>query len=153
MRAPALALDGSIRVAQPNDLRAVEGLLKTAGLRGDGVGPFLADFFVAEDAGSIVGAIGLERYGAYGMLRSLVVHRAYRRRGLGSALTSRLLDAADARRIEAIYLLATIAVTFFPRFDFADIERDEVPQAVQCSRDFLDTTPASAVVMRRLLAR
>ena len=143
----------TIRSAEPNDQRAIEMLLKAAQLRSDNIAPYLADFFVAEDAGNIVGAIGLECHGEYGMLRSLVVQRSQRGRGIGGALTLRLLETAEARELRAIFLLATTAVTFFPRFGFVDIPREQVPEEVQSSRDFVDTTPASAVVMRRLLAR
>jgi N-acetylglutamate synthase-like GNAT family acetyltransferase len=143
----------SIRPAQPAEQRAIEALLAVARLPVEGVATFLADFFVAEESGHVIGSIGLERYGAYGMLRSLVVHPSRRRQGLGTALTQRLLADADARGLTAIYLLATTAITFFPRFDFIDIERDQVPPEVQRSRDFLDTSPASAVVMRRVPAR
>jgi amino-acid N-acetyltransferase len=143
----------SIRPAQPAEQRAIEALLAAARLPVEGVATFLADFLVAEESGHVIGSIGLERYGAYGMLRSLVVQPTRRRQGLGTALTRRLLEHADAGGLTGIYLLATTAVTFFPRFGFIDIERDQVPLEVQRSRDFLDTSPASAVVMQRMPAR
>lgn len=151
MHAHVLHPPYTIRAAQLSELRAIEQLLKAAQLRSDNIGPYLADFFVAETAGNIIGAVGMECHGPYAMLRSLVVQRAQRGHGVGGALTSRLLEAAEARQLRAVYLLATTAVTFFPRFGFVDIPREQVPEEVQHSRDFLDTSPASAVVMRRLL--
>jgi N-acetylglutamate synthase-like GNAT family acetyltransferase len=41
-------------------------------------------FWVAEDQGRIIGAIGLEARGTAGLLRSLVVEPSHRQRGLGS---------------------------------------------------------------------
>jgi amino-acid N-acetyltransferase len=141
--------NSSIRRALPTDEVAIQKLLAAARLPVEGVSMFLAEFFVAEDATGVIGAIGLERYGSCAMLRSLVVHAGRRRQGVGSALTEQLVSDADARGLTDIYLLATTALTFFPRFGFADIEREQVPLDVQQARDFLDTTPASAVVMRR----
>jgi len=143
--------NGTVRRALPADQAAIEKLLAAARLPVEGVGTFLADFFVAEDAGQIVGAVGLERYGTCGMLRSLVVRAGRRGQGLGSALSQQLLEHSDGSGLIETYLLASTAVTFFPRFGFVDIEREQVPPDVQRSRDFLDTSPASAVVMRRSL--
>ena len=142
-----------IRSAQPEDLPAVAKLLKSAGLRSDEVVHEAAEVWVAQAGGRIVGAVCLELHGIYGMLRSLVVHRECRGDGLGSALTATLLETAASRRLEAVYLLATTAVTFFPRFGFEDIAREEVPLEVRSSRDFTDTSPASAVVMRLALSK
>ncbi len=49
------------------------------------------------------------------------------------------------------YLHTTTAESFFPQLGFARIERQDVPLAVQASREFNGICPASAAVMRREL--
>jgi amino-acid N-acetyltransferase len=116
------------------------------------VPPALTDFFVADDRGRIVGAIGLEAYGAEGLLRSAAVDPAARGAGLGAALVERVLVHARERGVRSVYLLTTTAERYFPRFGFERITRETVTGAVKDSVEFREACPASAVVMRRVLA-
>ena len=138
-----------IRWAEPADLASVEALVRGAGLPLDGLSDHFGHFFVFDDGGTILGTAGLEMHGAYALLRSLVVANAARGRGLGALLTARALGEATARGIRAVYLLTTTAETFFPRFGFQRIARDDVPPALRASRELQGACPASAVVMER----
>ena len=60
------------------------------------------------------------------------------------------LSHARERGLGAVYLLTTTAEGYFPRFGFARITREEVPDPVQASVEFREACPASAVVMRKL---
>ncbi len=151
-RTPAPAEPGvDVRVATPADYQAVLGLLRTASLPTAGVPPGLPDFLVADNRERIVGAIGLERYGDAGLLRSAVVDPSARGAGIGHALVRRLLDRAREGGVHEVYLLTTTAEHYFPRFGFVVITRDSVPAAVQASAEFRDACPASAVAMRKLM--
>lgn len=142
----------AVRPATQSDYEAVVGLLQAANLPLAGVLRTLAGFYVAEDRGRILGAVGLELHGTDGLLRSAVVDPAARGTGLGHALVGRLLGDARERGLEAVYLLTTTAERWFPRFGFSRIERDDVPDQVRASVEFREACPASAVVMRAKLS-
>ena len=140
----------TIRVATPGDFAGVVRLLEAAALPTAGLTPSLPDFLVAEESGRIVGAIGLEVYGEYGLLRSAVVDAGRRNSGLGRDLVESLLLRAETKGTREIYLLTTTAERFFPRFGFAAIGRGEVATPVRASEEFRGACPDSAVVMRRV---
>jgi amino-acid N-acetyltransferase len=140
-----------VRPATASDYVAVLGLLQAANLPLAGVSRTLAGFYVAEDVGRVVGAIGLELHGVDGLLRSAVVDPPARGTGIGVALVDRVLGDAGERGLEAVYLLTTSAEGFFPRFGFTRIERADVPDPVSASVEFREACPASAVVMRARL--
>ena len=108
-------------------------------------------FWVAEDGRRLVGAIGLERFGVDGLLRSLVVAPEYRNRGLGRALVETLeLDARSAG-VGLLVLLTRGGKPFFEHRGYAEIDRGYVPDEVQASAEFRSLCPASAVCMIKLL--
>lgn len=140
-----------LRGATAADRPAVVALLSAAQLPLDGVPPDLAHFIVAERAGSVVGAIGLEDYGEAGLLRSAVVDPALRGSGVGDALVRALLESARARGTRELVLLTTTADGWFPRFGFERIAREAAPAAVRVSEEFQGACPASAITMRVVL--
>ena len=141
----------SLRAATPTDHPAVVSLLHASALSSEGVDPDLAGFAVAESGGRVVGVAGLERYGAYGLLRSVAVADDQRGQGLGARLTDAVIAEARARGLAALYALTTTAERYFPRLGFEVIRRDAVPAAVQESAEFRTICPSSAVALRLLL--
>lgn len=141
----------AIRVAAPGDFAGVVRLLEAAELPTAGLDRSLPDFLVAEENGRVVGAVGLEVYGDYALLRSAVVDAGRRGAGLGIDLVESLLRRAETRGVREIYLLTTTAEHFFPRFGFARIPRGDVAPAVQASEEFRGACPDSAIAMRTLL--
>src|SRR6185369_4088847 len=98
------ATDGGvmqIRQATGADLAAVTTLLASHQLPTAGVTAPLEGFLVAEEGGAVVGVIGLERYDAFGLLRSAAVHNDQQGTGVGAALVEQLLEDADAGGVEA----------------------------------------------------
>ena len=140
-----------IRPATATDVIAVERLLSADDLPLDGVSANIADFLVADEAGKIAGAIGLERFGPAALLRSAIVSPAHRGTGLGSQLVEKLLDRARGNGVREIYLLTTTAEKYFPRFGFTTTTRSEVPDAVKQSAEFRGACPETAAVMTRRL--
>ena len=143
----------TVRPATSGDYEAVAELLRAAQLPLDGVPRMLTEFYVAENRGRVLGAIGLQSYGSDGLLRSVVVEPAARSAGIGVALVDHVLGQARLRRLRAVYLLTTTAERYFPRFGFSAIARDDVPHHVSASVEFREACPASAVVMCKVLAR
>ena len=144
-----------LRPATSADLPAVEQLLTAAHLPLDGVAGALETFTVAE-AGegasrSLVGVAGLEVCCDNALLRSVAVAPEWQGRGLGRVLVERVVAAAAARGLHALYLLTTTAERYFPSFGFTPVERAAVPADVRDTAEFRDACPASAVVMEKRL--
>src|SRR5688572_28382209 len=140
-----------LRSARPDDLAAVEALLRASGLPLAGVADALPTFLVAEADAALVRVAGLEVCCDNALLRSVAVAPEWRSRGLGRELVTRMIADAEQRGIHALYLLTTSAERYFPSFGFHRIARDEVPPDVQTTAEFTSACPASATVMRRAL--
>jgi len=139
----------TVRAARPEDRVKVESLLAGERLPLEGVGDHFAGFVVAEDAGEVVGAAGLEVHEDHGLLRSVVVAPSAKGHGIGRKLAEGVLRDAKKRGLAAVYLLTTTAADYFARLGFERVEREEVPTALHGSRELQGACPASAVVMRR----
>lgn len=143
--------DIHIDEATAADREAVLALLADAGLPVAGLEPHFANALVARRDGDVVGSAALEIYQHGALLRSVAVAAAERGTGLGVRLTEEAIARARARQVPALYLLTTTADRFFPRFGFARITRDEVPDSVKASIEFRSACPAGAIVMRKAL--
>jgi amino-acid N-acetyltransferase len=142
----------TIRTARADDLSAVRALLTDAHLPLDGIDEQFGDgYAVAESAGQVIGAEGIETYEDAGLLRSAVVHDSWRGRGIGDALTRDRLDWARSRGLREVYLLTTTAADYFPRHGFSRVDRTSAPAAVRRSREFAEACPDTAVTMRLVL--
>ena len=143
-----------LRSAKNSDLVAVEHLLGASNLPVDGVRDNFANFVVAEDEGTVAGAIGLEKYGNVALLRSAVVSAPYRSTGVGRRLVEQLLERAEEAGVDEVYLLTTTAENYFPKFGFTRTTRTAVPETVKASAEFQGACPDTAIVMtRRIGAR
>ena len=138
--------------ATPADARELLALMERAHLPTDGLASHLDAAFVARDGDRVVGSAAIEVYADGGLLRSVAVDADRRGARLGERLTAAAIEDAQRRALPALYLLTTTAERFFPRFGFERITRDEVPPSVQASIEFRGACPASATVMRLLLA-
>ena len=141
-----------LRAARAEDLPGIERLLEASSLPTEGVEEALCGFIVAESGEGIVGVVGLELCGEHALLRSTAVSPGYRDQGLGRALVERIIAAAEARNIRALYLLTTTAERYFPSFGFVTTTRDTVPGPVRATAEFAGACPASATVMCMHLA-
>jgi amino-acid N-acetyltransferase len=145
-------VDRLVRAATAADFAAISTLvehsaLPTADLR---TAPNLR-FWVLVDREIVVGAIGLERYSASGLLRSLVVSSDRQRRGLGKALVARLERDAAADCVKTLVLLTETAEPFFRRLGYFVIDRTFAPEEIKASAEFRSLCPASAVCMSKVL--
>ena len=126
-------------------------LLTSANLPVEDLPDSLDNFLVSINDGQLIGAIGLEKYENCGLLRSLVVDKAYRSKNLGSAMVESLEDNAVGLGIECIYLLTETAPDYFEKKGYKRISRDEVPASVKTSSEFGFVCPVSAIVMKKLM--
>ncbi|HEY7697646.1 MAG TPA: arsenic resistance N-acetyltransferase ArsN2 [Vicinamibacteria bacterium] len=133
-------------------LPEVVALLQDSSLPVAGVAENFGSFLVARAKdGRLVGCIGLEVYGDVGLLRSLAVASSERGSGLGTKLVAELLDLARSKGVESLYLLTTTAESYFPRFGFERLSREEADPKLEASAELQGACPASAILMRRRL--
>jgi N-acetylglutamate synthase-like GNAT family acetyltransferase len=140
----------AIRLGNVADVAAVAALLKAAGLPTDDLtrAPDL-HLWVLEAEGDVVGAIGIELFGASALLRSLVIASAYQRRGLGQQLVAQLEQVVQDKGVEQLILLTETAESFFRRIGYEIIDRRYVPEEVKQSAEFRSLCPVSAVCMTK----
>ena len=137
----------AIRRATLADQADIDRLLASNALPIDGVHDALDDFLVAEADAAIIGVVGMEYRGDFGLLRSTAVDPAWRSRGVARQLVERIIDEARSRHTRALYLLTTTAERYFPSFGFQLTTRDLVPPEVRATTEFQSACPASATVM------
>lgn len=137
----------SIRQATTDDLSVIQDLLTSNGLPLDGVREALCGFLVAEAEGRIVGVVGMEQRGRYGLLRSAAVAADWRSRGVARQLVERIIAEAESQGVRALYLLTTTAEHYFPMFGFRTASRDAAPDEIRATDEFRGACPASATVM------
>lgn len=113
----------------------------------------MENFFVALDDDKVVGVVGLEVYGSNVLLRSLAVEKNYRNKGIADKLISELEKFAAGLKAEDIYLLTETAEAYFVKKNFAHVNRNNVPAALQASSEFSHTCPVSAIVMKKKIIR
>lgn len=143
----------TLRPAAEVGLAYVERLLRENDLPVDDVRSKPGSFYVGYDGDDPVGAGGVEVYGSEGLLRSVVVERAARGAGVGTALCEALETAAADAGVETLYLLTTTAAGFFEDRGYVRIEREEAPEAIRETAEFDSLCPATATCMRKRLSR
>jgi amino-acid N-acetyltransferase len=139
----------TIRPARASDRMAISQLLTSGKLPVQDIDKNLPDFFVGIDNNQIVGVIGLEKYGQYGLLRSMATGASHRNYGIASKLIDRLFQHAKSIGLKEVYLLTETAKDYFTKKGFITLQRNEVPDAIKESAEFSHVCPASATVMNK----
>jgi amino-acid N-acetyltransferase len=141
-----------IRLGTPDDIRAFLVLLKDGGLPYQDIdAAHLNNFLVAIAGKEVLGAVGLERYGNDGLLRSLVVRPESRWTGLGTQLAAAMEEHAKKLGVTNLYLLTMTAPDFFARRGYAELARSGAPKALQETTEFSTLCPSQAVCMHKSL--
>jgi N-acetylglutamate synthase-like GNAT family acetyltransferase len=129
----------SIREATANDLQSLMALLTENHLSDHAILAPGASYWVAEsEQGELIGAIGAEPGSDCVLLRSAVVARAWRNKGVGAALVRHLLAWATGAGHRTVYLFSTGAGPYWQRLGFHEVPVSEVvaklPDAPQVRR-------------------
>jgi arsenate reductase len=136
----------------PNSARwvAFETALRAAGLPTEDLPDAGQGYFALVDE-VVVGFGGYFRTGPDALLRSAVVTPNLLGRGYGRRLVAALLERLKESGVKRVWLLTTTAEGFFRRMGFIARPRDAAPRAIEGTRQFSQTCPASAVLMCRQL--
>lgn len=135
--------------ADDSKLSYVERLLEANGLPTQDVRSKPDCFYVAYDGDDAVGVGGVEVFGTDGLLRSVVVERAVRGSGFGTAICDAVEAEAEAEGVETLYLLTTTAPEFFADRGYAETDRTAAPDTVRRTAEFDDLCPATATCMKK----
>lgn len=108
-------------------------------------------FFGARNNGQLVASVGIERYADAGLLRSLAVAPAYRRKSLGVMLLQHAERDAVANGIKTLYLLTSTVPAYFSNQGYHLVDRAQAPQAIRNTTQFAGLCPASADFMGKRL--
>ncbi|MBE2248362.1 MAG: HAD-IA family hydrolase [Myxococcus sp.] len=134
-----------LRAARAEDLPSVEALLTEASLPLAGLrSQFPQAYVVAVADARVVGAAGLERHGADGLLRSVVVEPALRRTGIGAVLVDERLAEARKLGLESVSLLTTSAADYFASRGFIATPRQTASATLAATEEFAHACPESA---------
>lgn len=139
------------RLSTPDDEPAVRALLASASLPVDDVSAGRQEYVLAHDGRTLIGCVGLEACGEFGLFRSFAVEPARRRQGLGANLFDRIVARALLRGVKMAYVLTTSAERFCLAHGFERVERTEVPAPIAVTEQFRSLCPATAVCFRRHL--
>lgn len=125
-----MAIGFTIREALPADLEAIGALLRDSGLDPAGVLAAGSRYWVAEEAGTLLGVVGLEYGPRAVLLRSAAVRSAMRGRGVGAQLFGHAYAAAAADGITAVYCFSTDAGDYWVRHGFREVPVPELCDAL-----------------------
>ncbi|THU39330.1 GNAT family N-acetyltransferase [Niastella caeni] len=139
-----------IQANQTHRLAIIE-LLKGEKLPVEDLPGNLDHFFVALNGGEVVGAIGLEHYPPFGLLRSMVVRKDHRNQKVAAALVEILEKHAADLKIDRVYLLTETASAYFDKKNYQRVERTDVPDEIKRSTEFSSVCPVSAIAMKKTL--
>ncbi len=109
-------------------------------------------FFGIRNGVVLVAVVGLELYPPYGLLRSVAVRPAYRKRGLARELVAFAESFAGDHGIKSLFLLTTTAERFFLGLGYSLASRDEAPPAIQATSQFSGLCPASSSLLAKRVA-
>jgi amino-acid N-acetyltransferase len=138
----------TLRRARPDELAEVLVLARGARLLESGIAEAFGSFVVATAGRRVVGACGLEDYGACALMRTVVVAEDFRGRGVGRDLVAAALATAAAVPFESVFLLTTDAGGFFAKLGFRPYPRASAPSPIRMSWEFRSGCPDTALLMR-----
>ena len=141
-----------LKKANPDTLPAMQRFLTGMKLLVSDLPADLSGFTLAFDDDELVGTAGMELLGRVGLLRSVAVAETHRSRQLGRQLFAAALDHAQANGVQEVFLITDSAAGYFEKNGFQRVERNEAPAEIAGTAQFAGLCPASAVVMKRVIA-
>ena len=138
----------TIQEANGEHLPAIINLLQANKLPVQDITISQQKFWVATDGNTIVGAIGIEQYGEYALLRSMATNAAYRNHGIATQLVQALFNFARKQNLTTVYLLTETAENYFAKKGFIKINREDVPEMIKQTKEFSHLCPSTATVMK-----
>ncbi|MFX1352143.1 MAG: GNAT family N-acetyltransferase [Promethearchaeota archaeon] len=146
-----MSVEINLRRAEEDDLAFIRTLLEENGLPHEDIPSQAIHMFIGYVDSEVVGIGGVELIGKYGLLRSLVIETSFRGRGYGRSLSEKLIEYSKLNGVFELYALTSNADSIAKKIGFERIDRRDVPQAIQKTRQFTDLCALSAVCWRMRL--
>jgi len=139
--------------ALPGHEKAVRSLLAKEKLPTQDLSLRDQKFILVKNGSRLIGCVGLQSFGKDGLLRSLVIDRPFRKKGLGRELFERLMGIAHQRGVENLYLLTTMVPNIFKKWGFQTLPKSKAPIAIRRTKEFRILCPETAIFMRKSLRK
>jgi N-acetylglutamate synthase-like GNAT family acetyltransferase len=108
-----------------------------------------SEYFVASTAESVIGCAAVRKNRDLGYLYGLCVDKAWRRQGVGHALTQERLDWLLAEAVNSAYVLAMFwNVRFFKKHGFELVDRSLLRELSHLHGDFSQSWSARSALLR-----
>lgn len=137
--------------ASQNSFSAAITLLKKNNLPTEDIDPG-KQLFVIEEGDEVVATVAVEYDYNSALLRSLSVAEEKRGLGLGKELVDFIEDYMNKQDVQAIYLLTTTAADFFQKRGYKIIDRSNVPEFIQNTREYSVLCASSSTLMKKELS-
>jgi amino-acid N-acetyltransferase len=135
--------------AEVKDLPEINRLLNSEQLPQVDPDEFTAYYFKSSnEKGQINGAIGLEIYGMYGLLRSLVVDKNFRNQGIANLLVNQVISISRDIRLKEVYLLTSTAENYFLKKEFKPADRKQAPEEIKACKEYSSICPSTSMLMK-----
>ena len=138
----------SYRKATVADLVSIEGMLKDNNLPYIDCIDHIDNFIIKENNRKVIGLGGIEIYGSNALIRSIVVTKNQRGKGIAKDIFKIIKENACSLGVNKIYLLTETAMDYFEKLNFTKVNRTEVPESIMNTKQFKTLCPSSAIVMR-----
>jgi len=135
------------RLTTAQEFTQVIQLLAESKLPYEDLDQMRATILVAVESNEVIGAGALEVYEESGLIRSICVAPAHRKKSIATRITESLLHIAREQKLKSLILLTETAATYFEKRGFKVVGRGDVPGPVRQSSEFSHVCPSSAVVM------
>ncbi|MFZ0444420.1 MAG: hypothetical protein WAM95_07260 [Bacillus sp. (in: firmicutes)] len=125
----------TVRIANFGDIDILQAFLEKAKLNTKGINEMIDSFLIMEDEdGQLKATIGMEQFGASGLLRSLVVTASISENDLLSLFREMFLLAKN-KEIKDLYLATNKlgAMKFVEVLGFEPVDKDHIPMAFSSS--------------------
>lgn len=119
-------MDYNIIELNKDDKAAALELLAASDLRMEDVLAEGTRYWGAYSGDKLIGVIGCEYQGGYGLLRTAFVQCEYRGIGIAAKLTETVFDAARRMGLKAVYLFSTDAGPYWLKQGFKIVPVDQV---------------------------
>lgn len=111
----------------------------------------LGNFIVCVKNEEIIGCVGLEVCGSYGLCRSFCVKPRLKKQRVAHLLFQKILAFARSKQLHSLYLLTALKTQYFELHGFQVIPRQEAPSCIQNTLQFKQLCLASSPCMQLIL--
>ncbi|MFX1486388.1 MAG: GNAT family N-acetyltransferase [Promethearchaeota archaeon] len=146
-----MSVEVDLRRAEEDDLTFIKTLLEENDLPHEDIPSEFIHMFKGYAGSEVVGVGGVELRGKYGLLRSLVIEGPFRGKGYGRSLCEKLIEYSRLKGVVELYALTSTPDNIVKKMGFERVDRRDVPQAVQETRQFTDLCALSAICWRMRL--